>query len=53
MRNVHPLLVLAAFTLATLVVHVLVMAALRATSVLPRETSEDDPTHDRRPHVPR
>ncbi|NYE38608.1 hypothetical protein F4692_003758 [Nocardioides cavernae] len=55
MRTVHPLMVLAAFSLAAVVVHVLVVAALEATSVLPRdarETRDDEPAPDRRSHVP-
>jgi hypothetical protein len=48
--TVHPLMVLAAFTVAALVTYVVVLAALSATSA-GRHDAEDVPTPDRRPRA--
>ena len=45
----HPVMVVVSFTAAALVVYVVVLAALTATSVLPREGPPDDSRDDRAP----
>lgn len=49
MNDVHPVMVLVSFAIAAIVTYVVVLAALTATSVLPRENRNhvpDDPRDD-------
>ncbi|RYB90616.1 hypothetical protein EUA06_09945 [Nocardioides glacieisoli] len=52
MIDMHPVMVLVAFAIAAVTTYGLVLAALTATSVLPRESRDDVPDDPRDEPVP-